>query len=143
MLGNSNFGIITLTRNLRYELLDKSFSISVLHLINFLILCTLNQVDFTGIQAPIYSHDHPLSGWHVLPLEGDITCLRPEGALKSANCTTFTAAPKLGAFSVLPYSGVASKEACWFALTSYFRSKRDLLIVFLHRLTRERVDILY
>ena len=89
------------------------------------------------------SHDHPLSGWHVLPLEGDITCLRPEGALKSANCTTFTAAPKLGAFSVLPYSGVASKEACWFALTSYFRSKRDLLIVFLHRLTRERVDILY
>ena len=54
MLGNSNFGIITLTRNLRYELLDKSFSISVLHLINFLILCTLNQVDFTGIQAPIY-----------------------------------------------------------------------------------------
>ena len=37
MLGNSNFGIITLTRNLRYELLDKSFSISVLHLINFLI----------------------------------------------------------------------------------------------------------
>lgn len=86
---------------------------------------------------------HPLSGWHVLPLEGDITCLRPEGALKSANCTTFTAAPKLGAFSVLPYSGVASKEACWFALTSYFRSKRDLLIVFLHRLTRERVDILY
>lgn len=49
MLGNSNFGIITLTRNLRYELLDKSFSISVLHLINFLILCTLNQVDFTGI----------------------------------------------------------------------------------------------
>ena len=91
----------------------------------------------------LYSHDHPLSGWHVLPLEGDITCLRPEGALKSANCTTFTAAPKLGAFSVLPYSGVASKEACWFALTSYFRSKRDLLIVFLHRLTRERVDILY
>ena len=89
------------------------------------------------------SHDHPLSGWHVLPLEGDITCLRPEGALKSANCTTFTAAPKLGAFSVLPYSGAASKEACWFALTSYFRSKRDLLIVFLHRLTRERVDILY
>lgn len=54
MLGNSNFGIVTLTRNLRYELLDKSFSISVLHLINFLILCTLNQVDFTGIQAPIY-----------------------------------------------------------------------------------------
>ena len=54
VLGNSNFGIITLTRNLRYELLDKSFSISVLHLINFLILCTLNQVDFTGIQAPIY-----------------------------------------------------------------------------------------
>lgn len=54
MLGNSNFGIITLTRNLRYELLDKSFSISVLHLINFLILCTLNQVDFTGIQAAIY-----------------------------------------------------------------------------------------
>jgi len=43
MLGNSNFGIITLTRNLRYELLDKSFSISVLHLINF-----------PGIQAPIY-----------------------------------------------------------------------------------------
>ena len=30
-----------------------------------------------------YSHDHPLSGWHVLPLEGDITCLRPEGALKA------------------------------------------------------------
>ena len=88
------------------------------------------------------SHDHPLSGWHVLPLEGDITCLRPEGALNSANCTTFTAALKLGAFSVLPYSGAASKEACWFALTSYFRSKRDLLIVFLHRLTRERVDIL-
>ena len=54
MLGNPNFGIITLTRNLRYELLDKSFSISVLHLINFLILCTLNQVDFTGIQAAIY-----------------------------------------------------------------------------------------
>lgn len=54
MLGNSNFGIITLTCNLRYELLDKSFSISVLYLINFLILCTLNQVDFTGIQAPIY-----------------------------------------------------------------------------------------
>ena len=51
MLGNSNFGIITLTHNLRYELLDKSFSISVLHLINFLILCTLNQVDFIGIQA--------------------------------------------------------------------------------------------
>lgn len=91
----------------------------------------------------VRSHDHPLSVWHVLPLEGDITCLRPEGALKSANCTTFTAAPKLGAFSVLPYSGAASKEACWFALTSYFRSKRDLLIVFLHRLTRERVDILY
>lgn len=42
MLGNPNFGIITLTRNLRYELLDKSFSISVLYLINFLILCTLN-----------------------------------------------------------------------------------------------------
>lgn len=97
-------------------------------------------VDNRGI---LRSHDHPLSGWHVLPLEGDITCLRPEGALKSANCTTFTAAPKLGAFSVLPYSGVASKETCWFALTSYFRSKRDLLIVFLHRLTRERVDILY
>lgn len=97
----------------------------------------------TSITRIIESHDHPLSGWHVLPLEGDITCLRPEGALKSANCTTFTAAPKLGAFSVLPYSGVASKEACWFALTSYFRSKRDLLIVFLHRLTRERVDILY
>ena len=58
MLGNSNFGIITLTRNLRYELLDKSFSISVLHLINFLILCTLNQVDFTGIQAPIYKKPH-------------------------------------------------------------------------------------
>jgi len=94
-------------------------------------------------QSHLISHDHPLSGWHVLPLEGDITCLRPEGALKSANCTTFTAAPKLGAFSVLPYSGAASKEACWFALTSYFRSKRDLLIVFLHRLTRERVDILY
>lgn len=54
MLGSSNFGIITLTCNLRYELLDKSFSISVLHLINFLILCTLNQVDFTGIQAPIH-----------------------------------------------------------------------------------------
>ena len=54
MLGNPNFCIITLTYNLRYELLDKSFSISVLHLINFLILCTLNQVDFTGIQAPIY-----------------------------------------------------------------------------------------
>lgn len=54
MLGNSNFGIITLTCNLRYELLDKSFSISVLYLINFLILCTLNQVDFTGIQAAIY-----------------------------------------------------------------------------------------
>ena len=97
----------------------------------------------TPMSAAAPSHDHPLSGWHVLPLEGDITCLRPEGALKSANCTTFTAAPKLGAFSVLPYSGVASKEACWFALTSYFRSKRDLLIVFLHRLTRERVDILY
>ena len=98
---------------------------------------------FTTRLSTHSSHDHPLSGWHVLPLEGDITCLRPEGALKSANCTTFTAAPKLGAFSVLPYSGVASKEACWFALTSYFRSKRDLLIVFLHRLTRERVDILY
>lgn len=95
------------------------------------------------VRQMIWSHDHPLSGWHVLPLEGDITCLRPEGALKSANCTTFTAAPKLGAFSVLPYSGAASKEACWFALTSYFRSKRNLLIVFLHRLTRERVDILY
>lgn len=54
MLGKSNFGIITLTCNLRYELLDKSFSISVLYLINFLILCTLNQVDFTGIQSPIY-----------------------------------------------------------------------------------------
>ena len=95
----------------------------------------------TKIPNRLHSHDHPLSGWHVLPLEGDITCLRPEGALKSANCTTFTAAPKLGAFSVLPYSGAASKEAFWFALTSYFRSKRDLLIVFLHRLTRERVDI--
>lgn len=58
MLGNSNFGIITLTCNLRYELLDKSFSISVLYLINFLILCTLNQVDFTGIQAPIYKSPH-------------------------------------------------------------------------------------
>jgi len=28
MLGNSNFGIITLTRNLRYELLDKSFQLA-------------------------------------------------------------------------------------------------------------------
>jgi len=54
MLGNSNFGIITLTCNLRYELLDKSFSISVLYLINFLILFVWNQVVFNGIQAPIY-----------------------------------------------------------------------------------------
>ena len=106
----------------------------------FIFFCSFSVHFFI---SPTGSHDHPLSGWHVLPLEGDITCLRPEGALKSANCTTFTAAPKLGAFSVLPYSGAASKEACWFALTSYFRSKRDLLIVFLHRLTRERVDILY
>ena len=43
MLGNPNFGIITLTRNLRYELLDKSFSISVSDLINFLILFVWNQ----------------------------------------------------------------------------------------------------
>lgn len=115
--------------------------------IPYFFLCILPNIlqnNFLNSENPVVrSHDHPLSGWHVLPLEGDITCLRPEGALKSANCTTFTAAPKLGAFSVLPYSGVASKEACWFALTSYFRSKRDLLIVFLHRLTRERVDILY
>lgn len=48
MLGNSNFGIITLTRNLRYELLDKSFSINVSDLINFLILFVWNQVVFNG-----------------------------------------------------------------------------------------------
>lgn len=44
MLGNSNFGIITLTRNLRYELLDKSFSISVSDLINFLIIHLATQM---------------------------------------------------------------------------------------------------
>lgn len=48
MLGNSNLGIISLTCNLCYELLDKSFSISAAHLINFLILCIKKQVDFTG-----------------------------------------------------------------------------------------------
>lgn len=48
MLVNSNFGIITLTCNLRYELFDKNFSISVSDLINFLILYSRNQVVFTG-----------------------------------------------------------------------------------------------
>ena len=45
-----------------------------------------------------YSHDHPLSGWHVLPLEGDITCLRPEGALKSANSPHLQQPPNWGLF---------------------------------------------
>ena len=50
MLVNSNFGIITLTCHLRHELLDKSFSINVSDLINFLILFIWNQVVFNGNQ---------------------------------------------------------------------------------------------
>ena len=43
---------------------------------------------------------------------------------------------------MLPSSGAAPNGACWFALTSYYLL-RGLLLVFLHRLTRKRVDVLY
>ena len=73
------------------------------------------------------SHDHPLSGWYVLPLLGDIACLRPEGALKSANCTTFTAAPNRGFFSASLYR---------------HSSKKSLLVCFVFLLTLQAFYLL-
>ena len=43
---------------------------------------------------------------------------------------------------VLLFSGAAPHGACWFALIPHYHSKW-LFLVFLHRLTRKRVDILY
>lgn len=72
----------------------------------------------------------PIRGYYQLApgrrTEGPPTAPHPQLPLKRA----------LQCFRLAPFG------ACWLALTSYYLSK-SFFLVFLHRLTRKRVDILY